>query len=325
MTGVAERRDTVVGGIVAAFALAWMCLVATEGNGRWPWAGFVIVAAAAYLLLALPPVRGPLRTLVAGRVTRVIGAVAAVAAGGAALTIASGVSPWWDAALWPVAFGIALAAVDTDATGEPPPGRLLLAAVAIAILAGRFDWRLQVRAPGGLDFGLQWFAALDMMLFLVLVVRPLRTFDVGFGLRGRDLGAALLAVAALVFIALPVGYITGFLHFNVRWNGLGYAAGRLVGLTLFVGLAEEMFFRGIVQEAFTRLWGARTGWLTASVVFGLTHIVKHAPPLNWRYALLATIAGLAYGWVYQRTRKLAAAAVTHGLVDWIWGTFLLVP
>jgi membrane protease YdiL (CAAX protease family) len=38
--------------------------------------------------------------------------------------------------------------------------------------------------------------------------------------------------------------------------------------------------------------------------------------------LLATTAGLVYGWVYQRTGKLAVAAATHAAVDWIWSMFL---
>jgi membrane protease YdiL (CAAX protease family) len=29
--------------------------------------------------------------------------------------------------------------------------------------------------------------------------------------------------------------------------------------------------------------------------------------------------------VYRRTGRVSAAALTHGLVDWAWGTFLLVP
>jgi membrane protease YdiL (CAAX protease family) len=114
---------------------------------------------------------------------------------------------------------------------------------------------------------------------------------------------------------------------------------------LFVGVPEELLFRGLIQEAFERLWGPRAGWAWASVLFGLTHVVKHVPKLhltggteyrfhlivawlgalNWRYALLATFAGLAYGWVYRRTGRVSAAALTHGLVDWAWGTFLLVP
>jgi len=58
------------------------------------------------------------------------------------------------------------------------------------------------------------------------------------------------------------------------------------------------------------------------VVFGLLHLLKHPTHPNWGYGLLATAAGLAYGWVYQRTGKLSAAAVTHGAVDWIWSMFL---
>jgi membrane protease YdiL (CAAX protease family) len=35
--------------------------------------------------------------------------------------------------------------------------------------------------------------------------------------------------------------------------------------------------------------------------------------------LLAAAAGVAYGWVYQKTRNVAASAVTHALVDILWG------
>jgi hypothetical protein len=101
-----------------------------------------------------------------------------------------------------------------------------------------------------------------------------------------------------------------------------YALARLFGLVLFVGLPEELLFRGIVQDAFIRLTSVRTGWVLASVVFGAMHLAKHYPPLNWPYAILATGAGLAYGWVYLRTGRLAAAALTHGVVNWIWGTWL---
>jgi membrane protease YdiL (CAAX protease family) len=27
---------------------------------------------------------------------------------------------------------------------------------------------------------------------------------------------------------------------------------------------------------------------------------------------------VAYGWVYQATRRITVSAVTHALVDWIW-------
>jgi membrane protease YdiL (CAAX protease family) len=325
LSATARTRDTVVGGVVTAAMIVWISLVATEGQGRWPWVGFVILAAAPFLLIPVPWVRERLRASFAGHPSRSSFALAGITAYGLVLSILSGASRWYNILLWPVCVAVSTLAAGTGDEAEIPVGRLLITAVPVWILAGVWDAQLQVRVPGTIDIGLPYFAALDVALFLLLVVRPLRTLDMGLGLARRDLLAALGAVVALMLIALPVGYAVGFLQFNVRWNGVEYASGRLIGLILFVGLPEEMLFRGIFQEAFSRLWGGRAGWIAGSVLFGLAHIVKHAPPLNWRYALLATIAGFAYGWVYRKTGRLGAAALTHGLVDWTWGTFLLVP
>jgi membrane protease YdiL (CAAX protease family) len=38
--------------------------------------------------------------------------------------------------------------------------------------------------------------------------------------------------------------------------------------------------------------------------------------------LLARLAALAYGHVYERTRSISASAVTHALVDWVWVALL---
>ena len=54
----------------------------------------------------------------------------------------------------------------------------------------------------------------------------------------------------------------------------------------------------------------------SAVIFGLAHL----PDI--RYALLATLAGLAYGWVYARTGRITASALTHTGVNWIWGLLL---
>ena len=174
-----------------------------------------------------------------------------------------------------------------------------------------------------------------LALFLFAIARPRRSFDVRLGLSLRELGIALGAVAVLAGVAIPLGILVGFLHWEPRWLGVSYAVARIFGLILFVGVPEDLLFRGVYQEAFSRLWSPRTGWIVASVLFGLVHIVKHAQlhgwwhaplaavaSLNWPYALLATFAGLAYGWVYSRTGKLGAAAVTHGVVVWLWSTWL---
>jgi membrane protease YdiL (CAAX protease family) len=81
---------------------------------------------------------------------------------------------------------------------------------------------------------------------------------------------------------------------------------------LSIGVPEEFLFRGLIQNLCVRGLGAGRGVTVAAIVFGLAHLP------DVRYALLATLAGGAYGYVYLRTRKVTASAVTHAAVDWIW-------
>jgi membrane protease YdiL (CAAX protease family) len=53
------------------------------------------------------------------------------------------------------------------------------------------------------------------------------------------------------------------------------------------------------------------------VVFGAAHL-HHAPRPNWRYAILATLAGIFYGNVYRTRQRLCASALIHALVDTLW-------
>jgi uncharacterized protein len=43
---------------------------------------------------------------------------------------------------------------------------------------------------------------------------------------------------------------------------------------------------------------------------------------NWRYVLLAAIAGIFYGRAWRRERRVGASAVTHATVDSVWSLFL---
>ncbi|HEY6330061.1 MAG TPA: CPBP family intramembrane glutamic endopeptidase, partial [Blastocatellia bacterium] len=61
------------------------------------------------------------------------------------------------------------------------------------------------------------------------------------------------------------------------------------------------------------------GLVLGSVIFGAAHLDN--PPKIWRYAMLATLAGLAYGWTYMKTRSSVASSIVHMLVDWVWGVF----
>jgi membrane protease YdiL (CAAX protease family) len=81
-----------------------------------------------------------------------------------------------------------------------------------------------------------------------------------------------------------------------------------------------MFFRGILQNL---LETRSTSWIalvTASALFGLSHFNKGAS-FNWRYVLLAAIAGVFYGRAWRARRDLLASIIAHTAVDVVWSVW----
>lgn len=89
---------------------------------------------------------------------------------------------------------------------------------------------------------------------------------------------------------------------------------------IFFGTAlpEEILFRSLIQNLLMQRFGV--GWrtlLAASLIFGAAHLDNGPQALpNWRYLIEATIAGIAYGKVFQRANSVISSASLHLLVDW---------
>jgi CAAX protease family protein len=189
--------------------------------------------------------------------------------------------------------------------------------VELRWLQGCFPW-----PAGGAGHLLAGPIGLGLLLYLMLVVR--RLDGVGYTLwpRAADLRAAVPAFAAFAVIGIPFGLWTGFLAPRGESPGLLAAGGAAVTVFLFTALPEETLFRGFIQTLLERSAGGR--WVAlglASLVFGVAHI-DNGPVPDWRYVVLATLAGIAYGWSYLRTGRVLTAALTHLLVDWTWVIFL---
>ncbi|HEY1216051.1 MAG TPA: CPBP family intramembrane glutamic endopeptidase, partial [Bryobacteraceae bacterium] len=93
-------------------------------------------------------------------------------------------------------------------------------------------------------------------------------------------------------------------------------------IVLFIAVLEELFFRGFLQNLLEK--SLRSHWLgqlIASGIFGLFHIL-HAPFPNWRYVLLASVAGWFYGAAYRSGGTLLSSVLAHATVDTVWRSFL---
>jgi hypothetical protein len=135
----------------------------------------------------------------------------------------------------------------------------------------------------------------------------------------RDLWLPLAGFAMVAPVLAAVGIALGFIpppHLPVQSAGrMAAAAGLIYAAT---ALPEEILFRSLIQNLLMQRFGAgaRT-LLAASFLFGCAHLDNGPQPLpNWRYMILATIAGVAYGKVFQKASTVLSPAGLHMLVDW---------
>jgi uncharacterized protein len=163
---------------------------------------------------------------------------------------------------------------------------------------------------------------LDAGLYGFLTVRKLSGIGFDLRLRGRDWRVGLREFAFCAPIAIGLGFAIGFLH----WHGRVPHAWELpfAWIFTFVGVAlpEEVFFRGWMQNLLERRMGRVAALVITACIFGLSHFNKRTATFNWRYVLLAAIAGIFYGRAWQADRRVGASAITHATVDTVWGALL---
>ncbi len=125
-------------------------------------------------------------------------------------------------------------------------------------------------------------------------------------------------VAARVACAHAPQWVPGscFRAFHPHWRLPPDFAMQAAAQLVVVALPEELFFRGYVQGRLedalppTRtLWGARVGWawIIGAALFGLGHfLVTFEPQMLTRF-----FPGLAFGWMFARTRSILASTLFH--------------
>jgi membrane protease YdiL (CAAX protease family) len=203
--------------------------------------------------------------------------------------------------------------------------------------AQRGTWRdFLVLATLGLAVDLRWFESawpphlaifskmllLDAGVYGFIALRQLEGTGFDLRLRLRDAGIGLREVALYTPLALALGLGLGFLHLHPSWPGLAPIAGAWLFTFFFIAIPEELFFRGWLQNLLERRMGRTPALLLTAILFGLSHFNKRAVWFNWRYVLLAAVAGVFYGRAWRQDRSMGASAITHATVDAIWSLWL---
>ena len=256
--------------------------------------------------------------------------------------------PAWIRFAWPAALAIPylLVACGAGVFGWGWLALYALAPAAIALLLGqaarvdagqRGNWRdFLVLAGLGLAVDLRWFEGawpahlaifnkillLDAGIYGFVLIRELDGTGFNLRLRWKDVGIGLRETAWCTPLALALGLSLGFLHLHGVWPGIGPIAGAWLFTFFFIAVPEELFFRGWLQNLLEKRLGRYGALCATACLFGLAHFNKRALDFNWRYVLLAALAGIFYGRAWRQERRVGASAVTHATVDAIWSLWL---
>jgi uncharacterized protein len=157
----------------------------------------------------------------------------------------------------------------------------------------------------------------DVTAYAFLVIR--RIEGPGYSLVPTAKGVAVGLREWLFYLplALALGLLTGFIHFHPGIPAPMYAAKALLVTFLLIAIPEELFFRAILQNLFETRMPRNAALILAALLFGLSHF-NHGAAFNWRYVLLASVAGIFYGRAWRAQRNVFAAVVTHTAVDVVW-------
>lgn len=159
---------------------------------------------------------------------------------------------------------------------------------------------------------------LDAGLYGFVVIRQLT--NVGFDLRPRfsDVKNGFRELAFYAPIGVGLGLWLGFLQFHPEWPSAGRMLSSFVAIFLLLALLEETYFRGWWQNLLERRLGSNGALIVTAILFGLSHFSKGTTAFNWRYVLLASLAGIFYGRAWRSEHRIFASALTHACVDTIW-------
>jgi len=164
---------------------------------------------------------------------------------------------------------------------------------------------------------------LDSGLYGFCAIRQLNNVGYDLRLRTEDFTIGLRELAFFAPIAVPLGLILGFLHWHPGLPRLETAAATWLFTFFAIAIPEEIFFRGWMQNLLERRVGRTAALLTTSAIFGLAHFNKRSVTFNWRYVLLAAMAGIFYGRAWRTRHRVGTSATTHATVDAVWSLWLL--
>lgn len=311
-------------GLALGVVISTLLLPFVPGGDRVVVCAFAVPVIVLYMLLGDPNFtrRFDLLPLVTAAGLAVLATL--LIAAGYDRAIGVPIIPW----RWAVLAMAVVASVFLLAYGRDRENPLLADAAAILLVWMPVEFKLLPvlpLPPSGRAINLIKLLMVPFLVWSILFVRRWHFLGFDLHVRLRELKIALIAFLAFLAVGLPLALLVQFIRPSHSLPRPLEMIARLIVTWAFVALPEELLFRGMIQGGLSRALRSpahRSRWIAlaiTSLIFGASHLDN--PPNIWRYAMLATLAGVAYGWAYLKTGNVVTSSLVHMFVDWTWSVF----
>jgi membrane protease YdiL (CAAX protease family) len=199
---------------------------------------------------------------------------------------------------------------------------LVIALVVLLRILPRFYVSPNPKLPLAILGQLMWFRT---GLFAMLSVRRAKNIGFGFWPGAREWKIGALYFALLLPVVGALAWITRVARPHLQFSGFErttiLTVATFFGTLWVIALGEEFFFRGLLQQWATAWLKSEWGGLAlTSLLFGAAHLWFRDFP-NWRFAIVAAVAGAFYGLAFRQANSIRASMVTHALTVTTWRIF----
>jgi CAAX amino terminal protease family. len=161
--------------------------------------------------------------------------------------------------------------------------------------------------------------AILLALWIFLIFRELPGMKYRLPAGVHDFVTPVIGYALVAPVLIPIGLWLGFIqpfHIPAQFSA-GLVLKTFALILVATALPEEILFRALIQNSLMQKLGfTNRTLLLAALIFGCSHLNNGPGPLpNWRYAIMATIAGFAYGKVFEKSSSVFSSAILHALIN----------
>lgn len=187
-------------------------------------------------------------------------------------------------------------------------------ATAFVKFPGIYNWYVAskiVLSPDAIPYSMNFNFSKSLIGLFFLWFSINTVANSGGWQRALKTGTTMGVVAVLVLI--PLSYYLGYVAFDLKLTNFFYLWA--VHNLLYTCIAEEALFRGmILKSLLLALQNFKGGkWVAlvvSAVIFGLAHYLGGP-----KYMLLASVAGLFYGYAFMKTDRIETGIITHFMVN----------